>query len=160
MSEIVLTNLLGSHPEHGIPNISYHLQLTYTEWCQKLYYPINSRRLRVITDQIIWNFRILHLHGWLSISDFQADEKGLPCHGAKIVQIEDCIFNLDLTSLLKSFQIPIVPKVMPRPERNNGAADSNQNNVPPEQINNFVYESPHDRLVMDFGEIKVCVYTV
>ena len=59
-----------------------------------------------------------------------------------------------------------MPKTAPRAERTTGAADSNQNNchlplshnVPPEQINNFVYESPQDRLVMDFGEIKVCLY--
>ena len=60
--------------------------------------------------------------------------------------------------ILNSFQIPIVPKVVPRP------TDPNQNHcnaaaaaaavVPPEQINNFVYDSPHDRLVIDFGEIK------
>ena len=69
--------------------------------------------------------------------------------------------NLNLFHL----QIPIVPKVAPRPERSsNSSADPNQNNclspplphnVPPEQINNFVYTSPQDRLVMDFGEIKL-----
>ena len=59
-----------------------------------------------------------------------------------------------------------MPKVAPRPERssNSSSADPNQNNclspppphnVPPEQINNFVYASPQDRLVMDFGEIKL-----
>ena len=49
-----------------------------------------------------------------------------------------------------------MPKVVPRP------TDPNQNHcnaaaaavVPPEQINNFVYDSPHDRLVIDFGDIK------
>ena len=69
---------------------------------------------------------------------------------------------------LSAFQIPIVPKVAPRPERssNSSSSDPNQNNclspppllphnVPPEQINNFVYASPQDRLVMDFGEIKL-----
>ena len=60
-----------------------------------------------------------------------------------------------------------MPKVAPRPERSsNSSSDPNQNNclsppplpphnVPPEQINNFVYASPQDRLVMDFGEIKL-----
>lgn len=28
-------------------------------------------------------------------------------------------------------------------------------NVPPEQINNFVYESPEKRLVLDFGEVNL-----
>ena len=63
--------------------------------------------------------------------------------------------NLNLFHL----QIPIVPKVAPRPEpdpnQNNCLSPPPPHNVPPEQINNFVYASPQDRLVMDFGEIKL-----
>ena len=62
-------------------------------------------------------------------------------------------------SSIVSFQIPIVPKIAPRPEpdpnQNNCLSPPPPHNVPPEQINNFVYASPQDRLVMDFGEIKL-----
>jgi hypothetical protein len=43
--------------------------------------------------------------------------------------------------------------VLSRPERNGG--DANQNNVMPEQINNFIYANPENRLVLDFGDINL-----
>ncbi len=58
-----------------------------------------------------------------------------------------------------TLQIPTVPKFLPRPDKEVGG-DANRNSmvapsVPPEQINNFVYSSPENRLVLDFGDISL-----
>ena len=53
----------------------------------------------------------------------------------------------------KPVGIPVVPTLGKKPERT--APGNRVNGVRPEQINNFVNESEHNRLVMDFGDINL-----
>ena len=48
--------------------------------------------------------------------------------------------------------MPLVPSLQ-KPPLN--PIQRNDNVIPPEQINNFVYESEENRLVLDFGDIKL-----
>eukprot|EP00095_Tigriopus_kingsejongensis_P007178 maker-scaffold134_size322110-snap-gene-2.18 protein:Tk07178 transcript:maker-scaffold134_size322110-snap-gene-2.18-mRNA-1 annotation:"c1orf198 homolog" len=51
----------------------------------------------------------------------------------------------------KPVQIPVVPH-LPKPTR---PCKPPNENVPPEQINNFVYENEANKLVLDFGEVDL-----
>ncbi|TRY78445.1 hypothetical protein TCAL_14396 [Tigriopus californicus] len=51
----------------------------------------------------------------------------------------------------KPVQIPVVP-MLPKPDKPLRLANEN---VPPEQINNFVYENDANKLVLDFGEVDL-----
>lgn len=51
----------------------------------------------------------------------------------------------------KPVQIPVVP-MLPKPDKPLRMANEN---VPPEQINNFVYENDANKLVLDFGEVDL-----
>lgn len=53
-------------------------------------------------------------------------------------------------SFAKAVQIPTVPNI-PKPDLKPNEASV----VPPEQINNFVYESSPNRIVLDFGELTL-----
>ena len=60
-------------------------------------------------------------------------------------------------SFAKPVQIPTVPKCIPVKSAMDNANRNScvVSNVRPEQINNFVYQSPEQKLVMDFGEINL-----